>query len=178
MKSREEIESGVVRILFKFAVTVCIGLVACGIISLIAGCARKQYIPLQSQSIRVDTVIRIDTVEKTKLELRHDTVIRERTVKVEIRDSIAPRYAPDGSISGYDRYRYEKETDNIRELESRLTQLSDSLRQIATRHATRQESSAKEIALPVKEKCLTKWWLVPLLLAAALILYRRITQHF
>ena len=158
MKSREEIESGVVRILFKFAVTVCIGLVACGIISLIAGCARKQYIPLQSQSIRVDTVI------------------RERTVKVEIRDSIAPRYAPDGSISGYDRYRYEKETDNSRELESRLTQLSDSLRQIANMQTTRQESTEKEIAIPVKEKGLSKWWLLPLLIAAALIFYRGITK--
>ena len=56
MKSREEIESSVVRILFKFAVTVCIGLVACGIISIIAGCASSgsgSYGSLHNSSLGV-----------------------------------------------------------------------------------------------------------------------------
>lgn len=111
---------------------------------LLSGCTRKVYVPVESTSIRTDTVTRyINSTDSV-------TVI-ERVYESDTRyDSIAPIVDSLGHVLGYERWHFRETTKkDSREIE-RLKSMVDSLR------AVKQDTVEKQVPYPV-ERPLTKW---------------------
>lgn len=144
MKSRQEIETGLVSILFKFAVTVAIGMGVCGIISLLAGCSKKIYVPVENVTVRTDTVHHTEHI------VERDTVTRIERIAETRLDSIAPILDSSGRMIGYDRWHVIDRSSALQESNNRLTAIVDSLKQRGV--------STEKIREPYPvERKLTKW---------------------
>lgn len=114
-----------------------------------AGCSRKVYVPVESSSMRIDTVYH------TKRLIERDTVERiEKIVESRI-DSIAPIFDSIGRMIGYDRWHIIDRSSSLEEKNAKLTATIDSLK------ACRRDSLMEKQTYPVeviKEVNRLYWW--------------------
>lgn len=114
------------------------------LLALFCGCARKIYVPVESVTVRTDTLyqsrLRVDTMRMI-----------ERVYEADFRhDSIAPILDSLGRVLGWERWHFRELTKkDSREIE-RLQAVIDSLR------AVKRDSIDRPVPYPV-ERELTKW---------------------
>lgn len=153
------------RALARMILGFLLGLVICGMLTLIFGCTRKSYVPYYSSTTRTDTLKIVDTLHTSSIRWLRDTVRETREVKVYIRDSIAPRLDENGVMTGWDRFHFEQESERSREERARLLELIDSLERASDREhlsalASQEEKPPEEIIKQKNEpglSCLQKW---------------------
>lgn len=123
-----------------FAVAMAI----CAAIGALCGCTRKVYVPVESVTVRTDTVetvkVRVDSVRLT-----------ERIYEKDLRyDSVAPIIDSLNRVIGWDRWHFRESTKKDESAIYRLQSLVDSLR------AVKRDSVDRPVPCPVERK-LTRW---------------------
>ena len=109
-----------------------------------SGCTRRMYVPVESVSVRTDTVTQFNKV------VERDTITRiERIVESRV-DSIAPILDSIGRMIGYDRWHIIDRTYSLEETNARLTATIDSLKSV------KQDSVKIKESYPV-ERDLSRW---------------------
>lgn len=133
-----------IKAVMKTIAAFALAMIVCAVIELLCGCTHKVYVPVESVTVRTDTLYRS--------RLRTDTVkVTERVYESDTRyDSIAPILDSLNRVIGWDRYHFRENTKmNDRELQ-RLQSLVDSLR------AVKRDSVDRPVPYPV-ERDLTRW---------------------
>lgn len=128
----------------RMAVVLVVGILLVLLLSVLCGCSRKVYVPVERMVMRTDTVTHyINNTDSV-------TVI-ERVYESDTRyDSVAPILDSLNRVIGWDRYHFRESTKkDSRELE-RLRAMVDSLK------STKAESVTERVPYPV-ERELTKW---------------------
>ncbi len=135
------------------------------LLTLLSGCTRKVYVP-------VETVIeRTDTVRHTERVVEWDTVSKfERIVETRL-DSVAPILDSVGRMIGYDRWHVIDRSASLSETNARLTAQIDSLSALKSRAERIREPYPVEV---VKEVNRLRWWHKALIAVGVIALMIRV----
>lgn len=124
-------------------------LVAIALMSMMCGCTRTQYVPIENN------VCHTDTLYRERMTTRVDSFIQRENVYVEKRDSIAPILDSLQRVVGYDRWHFTTmQSSNDRE-RLQLMAAVDSLRQLRTDSIVIREPYP---VVTVKEVNRLHWW--------------------
>lgn len=109
-------------------------------IVLLSACTKKIYVPVTSETVRIDTIF------QTREVIRVDTFATESQATRIIIDSVAPVYDDDGNLLRLDRFRSETVSTNSDRFRTQLLQKTDSLLR------SRADSVAKMSIAPVTDQ--------------------------
>lgn len=109
----------------------------------LASCRSVRTVPVES--VRTDTVVRIDTVVRTMEHFAVDTLRIREIVSVESRDSIAPVLDSLNRVIGYERWHWRESASESETLRSRLMASVDSI--LASSRALRLQYSQQPVVV-------------------------------
>ncbi len=115
----------------------------------LAGCSKRVYVPVESVTVRTDTV------RHTQRIIERDTVTRIERITESRLDSIAPILDSIGRLVGYDRWHIIDRSASLQERNDRLSAIVDSLRELKADSVVVREPYPVEV---VREVNRLYWW--------------------